>query len=882
MKGLTASIRTLVILFILPVSIAANAQSTGGEQADSWTPRDQDLRIFEVRVKQYTFDDVVTGYQFEDIVLLPLGALSQLLQIAIEVRPGEASGFVLREERSFFLDVSRREITLQGEVSNYDPDKVHVLPDDIYVDSNLLGKWLDMSFDVDLFASRIGVRSEIPLPFLQKLEREKRISQALSRLNRDEQEYPRHYEPYQNLSTPFVDQTVRLSRRETRDGETINNYDYSTYATADLAQHEASLYFSGNDDDQTDEFRFTLGRKDPYGGLLGALNATEYALGHVVEPRVNLINQPSTIEPGVTLSNAPLGRQSEYDRHRFIGDLLPGWEVELYRNNVLIGYRAEPVNGQYDFQDVPLLIGSNYFRLEFYGPQGQTRTEETRFDLNQSLTRPGEQSYRATVTEDEIDGQRAVFQYDAGLAKRLSLSANLASIPLDDIDERRQHTYLNAGLRTYWDSFFVSADAIGDSESGSATELGLQIRFGDVIFGVTETWLDEFFSEEFRPTDVELSQRSKYRVDAAIPPGILPRIPFSFEFTRDEFADGGDLTRLDNLVSVNARGFAISNLLTRQEITDQEPITTGSLQLSTNYADMRLRGTVSYELDPEDEFTNVLLTADPGQLGEYRISVGLNHSLKDDLTEYSASANKSSGRYNLSLGARYNTEEEVTLDVSLSVGFGREPRRESWIADARSQASTGSVSARAFIDTNQDGIFNEGDEPVPDIGFRIGGGFNSLRTDEEGIVFLTSLPVHQPLSITIAPETISDPSWTVAVDGVSVVPRPGYPIQLDFPVFVSGEIDGSVYVERDGQQYGAGRVTVELVDSGGRIVQTTTTAFDGFYVMSKIPFGQYQLRISPRQQAELDQVAWPINGLTINNESQFLYGLDFVLREARP
>ena len=881
MKGTFITLRKLLLVCLLPLAMTAKAQETNAPKASDWVPRDQDLRIFEVAVQQYRLDDVVTGYQFENIVLLPMGALSELMQIAIEIRPGEASGFVIREDRTLFLDTSRSEITLQGVIEKYNPDRVHVLTDDIYVDADLLGRWFNMSFDVDLFASRINVRSDTPLPFVQRLEREKRIAKALSRLNQNQNDYPRYEEPYRDWSAPFVDQNIRLSRRKTEDGDTITNYDYSTYATADLARHEATLYFSGNDEDQSDEFRLSLGRKDPDGDLLGFMNATEYTLGHVTEPRVALVNQPSSIEAGAQISSAPLGQQSEIDRNRFIGDLLPGWEVELYRNNVLIGYQPEPVNGQYDFQDVPLLLGSNFFRLEFYGPQGQRRTEEVRYDLNQSLVRPGEQNYRATVTEDEIDGSRALLQYQAGIARRMSLALNVADIPLDERDgSREQHSYLNAGLRTYWDNFFVSFDAIDDTESGDAFEISLQTRYKDVIIGITETALNEFFSEEFRPSDVELSRRSQYRIDAAIPPGYLPRIPFSFEYTRDDFAEGGKSTRLENLLSVNARGFSISNLLTFQEITDQDPTTTGSLQLSTYYTDVRLRGTISYELDPENEFTNVLLTADPGQIGDYLMSVGLSYTPDDDLTEVSVSGNKSRGRFNLSLGARYNTDEEITLDASLTVGLGREPRNQTWVSEARTMASTGSASIRAFIDHNQDGVFNGSDEPLPDIGFLIGGGVNQTRTDASGIAFLTGLPVHQPVSVTVAPQTVFDPLWTVELAGVNVVPRPGMPVQIDFPIFVTGEIDGTVFVQRDGRQLGAGRVFVELVDLDGEVVKSTTTAFDGFYIISQIPFGEYRLRISESQQASLGQVARDIEGLVIDSESLFQNGFDFVLREA--
>ncbi len=101
------------------------------------------------------------------------------------------------------------------------------------------------------------------------------------------------------------------------------------------------------------------------------MNAREYWLGHVSEPRIGLINLPGELEYGALISSYPIGRQIEYDRHRFIGDLLPGWEVELYRNNALIGYQQTPSTDSM-IQDVPLLFGSNHFRLVFYGPGGRS------------------------------------------------------------------------------------------------------------------------------------------------------------------------------------------------------------------------------------------------------------------------------------------------------------------------------------------------------------------------------------------------------------------------------------------------------------------------------------------------------------------------------
>ena len=154
-----------------------------------------------------------------------------------------------------------------------------------------------------------------------------------------------------------------------------------------------------------------------------------------------------------------------------------------------------------------------------------------------------------------------------------------------------------------------------------------------------------------------------------------------------------------------------------------------------------------------------------------------------------------------------------------------------------------------------------------------------MRTDEDGIGFLTGLPAHQPLNLSVAPETVADPLWTIALDGVRVVPRPGHAMQLDFPVFLSGEIDGTVYVVKNGKAFGAGRVILELLDGEGNVVNTATTAYDGFYIMSKIPIGEYRLRVSSRQLDELGLVADKTETFSITADALFVNGLEFTLQE---
>ena len=866
----------LLILSLLLVVSHASAQSSS-----SWVPRDEDVRILEIAVGPYTLEDVILVYQDGTTTLVPLGLLSELLDIAVVTSPanGTAEGFIIREDRTFFLDTSRIEVVLEGQIQTYDPNRVHVLQDDIYVDSQLLARWYPLRLDIDLFASRLRIISDEPLPFEQRLERERRIALARAYLEREAKEYPRHYEPYRMWSMPFIDQTLRVSARKEPDGETLYPWRYTTFATADLLKHEASMYLDGYEEDELETFRFTLGRKDPEGELLGALRAREYAIGSVLEPAQKLLTRPGKQQPGFRLSNFPLTRQEQFDSQTFIGDLPPGWQVELYRNNTLIRFQQQGIEGQYRFESVPLLFGSNYFRLVFYGPQGQRRVEEYRFELGDSLTPPGQHNYRITATEDEIDGYRGVAQYTVGLNKNITAGATLTSIPLFVADQTEQHNYLQAGLLTSWKALFFTLGAVDDTESGSAFDWSFQTRYKSTIFKLEETYLNDFVSEVFLPTQVPIERRSLARLDTAIPPTFLPRIPITFGYERDYYSSNTTFTRFTNQISMQGRYAGFTNDLTWQETSGASELFNGVFGISYNTTRYGLRGTLNYEMKPRDELTNAALTMDVRQLGVYQLSLTVNHSLDLDTTQYTVSASKPVGNYALTLLGRYATNDSYEIGLAFNISLGQDPRTSNWEFDARTMASLGSVSAQVFLDTNQDGLLDEDEEPLSNVAFDINGGRQRIRTNDEGVAFITGLPAHTPANIEVAKDTLEDPLWLSTIDGVRVVPRPGQPIQLEFPVFMTGEVDGTVLFERDGSLTGAGRVDLQLLDQRGRVIQTIQTAFDGFFVFSNVPVGKYQLRVAPEQIDRLQLQSLEPLQVEITAEELFVSGADFVLKQ---
>jgi hypothetical protein len=113
-----------------------------------------------------------------------------------------------------------------------------------------------------------------------------------------------------------------------------------------------------------------------------------------------------------------------------------------------------------------------------------------------------------------------------------------------------------------------------------------------------------------------------------------------------------------------------------------------------------------------------------------------------------------------------------------------------------------------------------------------------------------------------------------------IVPRPGQAMQLDFPVFTSGEIDGTIYLVKNDRTIPAGRVKVEVVSQQGRVVRSATTEYDGFYVISNIPLGNYSVRVSPMQMSELNLHVENEPSIVISADDQFKSGVDFKLLES--
>ena len=88
-----------------------------------------------------------------------------------------------------------------------------------------------------------------------------------------------------------------------------------------------------------------------------------------------------------------------------------------------------------------------------------------------------------------------------------------------------------------------------------------------------------------------------------------------------------------------------------------------------------------------------------------------------------------------------------------------------------------------------------------------------------------------------------------------VVPRPGVAAEVDIGLVGAGDIEGAIV--RDGGD-GFEGLDVELLDESGKVVATTRTDFDGFFLFERVAYGRYTIRLAA-ESARVAKVSAALN-----------------------
>ena len=841
---------------------------------------DAELLIMALRLDRSILSDAMPAYPIRGGLLVPLGEVCRLLGLAIEtdVAHGTATGWFISENRRFFLDANAKRFVVQGREGSFDTG-VEAHRDDLYVDTQLIGKWLPLDFTIEYGASLITVRPREPLPIQRREQREELAAKSLRGGASTVPAYPPIPNPYRLFDWPIVDESLQASSLPQTGGGHTSRLQSSTYVAGDLLYHEAAAYALVDSSGGLTDWRATLGRKDPNGGLLG-IGAREYSVGHVFDPGLAYVTFPQTA-PGFLLSNFPLDRQTQADRNTFRGELPAAWDVELYQNGSLIAFQGSRGDGLYEFQNVPLFFGLNVFRLVFYGPEGQRREETSRFNLADSLAPKGAFYYRAVGADPKLAGRRGFLETEYGLSRSLSLDASVASADFDD----GSHRYGRLGLRGFSGPVFATADVIGDFGKGWLARGSVQTRVGPLGVSATYAKLRDFASEVFRPTFGPIDTRAELRFAATIPKSFLPPIPVLLEGRLDRVTTGLDVWEILNRVSTGYRSLAVSNFIDWREYrgTDAPPaFAFGDLLLSQVVRSFFFRGEILYGLRPVTRLTSAALAAERRLPNAWQVNAGVTRSFDPGVTRVAAGVSRFEGPFGFGVSLEVSSPGGFGATLTLNASLARDPHTGRWRVQSRALSGAGALSALTFLDANGNGVRDAGENPVEGTGFMTSSGGSTARSNADGVAFLTSLQPYQNVDVGLDTSTLEDPLAQPLKPGVRIVTRPGRVTPLEFPIVMRGEVTGTAYRRRASASEPASGVEIEVVDGAGSLVAKTRSAFDGFFDIPGLPPGSYRLRVSPSQIERLGLIAPESRAIMIAPAGTILDGLDLVIVDSSP
>jgi hypothetical protein len=842
-----------------------------GSAVSAETPpilNDEDELILEVTTAKAVISDGVLGYRTPRGVYLPLGDFTRAIDLAVQVdaATGRAQGWFLSESRAFRLDLAGREAVANGRRFSIEPGDVAVKGGELYVRAPLIAQWFPLDLIIDTATQQVRVRTRETFPFEARLARQQARERAgAAGAGAGRPKPPRELAPYALATPPSVDLAVRAAAKSGGPADT----QYNVRASGDLLLMSANLYLAGDRTQALSDARLSLGRKDPDGGLLGPLKATQAEFGDTWSARLPL-GPALAAGRGVLITDAPLERVSVFSHTDVRGEVTAGWEVELYRNNVLIGSQAA-ADGRYAFEDVPLGFGPNELRLVFLGPHGERREEIRHMTVGDGRLRAGETRFvgsavqqntnlfgvrPAAAAHDPDDGRwRVAASAEYGLFSALTVGAGAASFTRQG--QRRNMALATA--RTGVGNTALALDAATQDGGASALQFGLAGRgLGGVSYSLRHAEYRGDFADENRLSDSAFRRATQLRLDQALrlktPGGGV--LPLSNSLTADygERADGLIETRALLRTGTSTGRWLVTHTFdyTREQGAGADrSALAGSVQADGRLGAAAVRANLEYGLTPDPELRAVAVAVERRVNEDLTGRFGVSQTLSGRQgATLNLSVARGFRRFDLALDGQYETaSRSLLLGVRFGTSFGWSPTRKGWFQDRPGLARGGTLEARVFQDLNGDGRRQPDEPALSDV--ELGGGGRAAATGRDGVARLANLGDGRPAQVALNGAKIDDPYLQPVRDGVELVPRPGRIQVVDFPVAAVAEVEGEAMVASGEERRGVGGVALQLVDATGRVVATARTEFDGRYVFERVPAGRFTVRLDPEQQARL-------------------------------
>ncbi len=791
----------------------------------------------------------------------------------VDMRSRTISGFYLKSSDKYEVDFSSGVARIDGKEVPFDTSRAIIGQLDFYLLPSLFRKIFGLNFTVDFNSLSLVLNTERELPLVSDYRREVRrnymVVSPQSRLVQAPLAFPRRRHL---LNGGILDYSLSAYK-----GGNQSAYNYQVTGGAEILGGETEGSLMGTS---------TQAGSKLYSSSLSwkyAFDSTSYityaGLGNLYSNGLTQFGFR-----GAQVSNEPLTVRTLFSRYTLDAKTNPGWDVELYLNGQLVGYKKADRQGRAQFS-IPLVYGTSYIQMKYYGPNGQFQEVDRRLQIPFTFLPAGQVNYTAG------GGKANNSNYNF-------LSGNVIY-----------------GI-TSWMTDKVGADYIDDPLfSQPLLYNSLYLRFGTQYMLSVDAAPLAFYRSTFNALYASQAAFSlsytRYRTNPYYNPSLKlqgGQADFYFPFLLGS-------TGFNIRVAGNAQEYRLGE----KSYSYSAYLSTSLSQLNASIGYVKsiidygrgtmvdnysLSGSVLYSLffgQGPFAFLNGTLVNVTGRYGVLKNSLDdISLQLSRNILQYirigfSAERdylNKST-TFNLQIIAdlpfvRSSTGAQIrngagwyTENISGSIGYDDNYGR--FLFNNLAWVGRSAASIRMFVDANGNGRYDKGEEVIRN-------GQVSLRqaaateTSSDGIIRDWNLLPYTQYSADIDISSIRNPLWIPKMKSFSFVTDPNAYKRIDVPFFVGGIVEGRVLRLAGGRSSSVPGLTLEIKSLATGKVKDVSVFNDGSFYYMGLPPGDYEAYVDSTQLSVLGVYADPAVlqfRIKPTEKGDFVEGLRITLKEKK-
>jgi hypothetical protein len=848
----------LLLCAVLELNANAKVKVTGEDESIVMVFDEIPIRVIVEGYKNFYVDAI---YSNNKLLYINVEDLFKMLEIpCVAGQMGNSlSGFIEYQRRTYLIDYSAKQLKI-GDKIIYTKNRLVKETGELYLESSLLAEAFGLLSIFSFRSLSLQLKPDFELPAIRQLRIEKMRSN-LAKLKGEEVADTAVNRSYHFFKFGMLDWGV--ASVQTLEGATENHIGLALgtemlYGEADMSINYYTQYKFDNH-----QFQYLWTWVDNDKKII-----KQAKIGKIPTQPISYLDAPVV---GAVVRNTPTTIRKATGYYAINEFTEPNWTVELFINNVLVDYTQADASGLFTFK-VPIVYGYTTLKLKFYGIMGEERTEERTMNVPYTVMPAGEFEYSLAtgLLQDTSRSHYSKAEMNYGINQKVTVGGGaeyLSSVPNSPFIP-----YATATIQPFAKLTINGEYAHGVRTSGLLNyylmrDVLVEIDYTKYRNGQLAT---RFNAPEERK--VRLSVPFRYKIIHGIAKINFTQLVYSaFNYNQAYLTFSAyfkqfsaNSTSQFNWIN-NKPAFVTTDLTFSYRLNNGYTIRAASLYNLSGNKPMSFKAAIERNI-PKG---NISVSYERNVIAcNNLISVNLRYDLP--FVRSNISALQSNGRISMAESAQ----------GSLAFGSGN-----NYLYPANSSAvSKGGISLYPFLDLNQNGVFDKGENMVKINSVNAYGG-KMLFSENDSIVRITNLNAFTNYLVEFKDNDLQNISWRFKYKRYKVLIDPNQFKRIDIPVIPVGEVSGMTYLDNKNTVKGIGRVLVKIYKKNGLLlVAETLSESDGYIYYLGLEPDDYIARIDSVQLSNLKLSASPPQvyfTLKAVENGDMVSGIDFVIRSVQ-